>query len=43
MTDKVAVKWGGVLQRYRLHQDVVFAVEEMRPGVLVEGLHVLPR
>lgn len=29
------------LDTYRLHQDVVFAVQEGGPGVLVEGLHVV--
>lgn len=33
---------GEVLRPYRLHQDVVFAVEKMRPGVLVKRLHILP-
>lgn len=27
---------------HRLHQDVVLAVEKVCPGVLVQGLHVLP-
>lgn len=27
---------------HRLHQDVVFAVEKVSPGILVQGLHVLP-
>ena len=28
---------------YRLHQDVVLAVQQVSPGVLVQRLHVLPR
>lgn len=28
---------------HRLHQDVVLAVEQVCAGVLVQGLHVLPR
>lgn len=32
---------GGTRLSYRLHQHVVLAIEQPRPGVLVQGLHVL--
>lgn len=32
-----------VSEMYRLHKDIIFAIEQVRSGVLVKRLHILPR
>lgn len=35
--------WDKNSEMYRLHKDIIFAIEKVRSGVLVKRLHILPR